>query len=64
VREFVQFDTRQHFGPSRVITEDMVFDLVVVRESEVAVRALVHRLIHGFIVGESSDRRIEHYDTS
>jgi hypothetical protein len=50
VRQFVGLETDHRLGVLGVIMQDVVLDLVVVREPQLAVRALVRELIHVSIV--------------
>jgi hypothetical protein len=48
VRELVRLDRHGHAGVPRVVVQDVVLDLVVVLEPQVAVRALVREILcHG-----------------
>ena len=57
VRQLVWFDRRHHVRPRRMVVQDVVLDLVVVAEPEVAVRALVGEVLHGSIVSPDGLRR-------
>jgi hypothetical protein len=50
VRQLVRFDHRHHVGSRRVVVQDVILDLVVVREPEVAIRALACEILHVAIV--------------
>jgi hypothetical protein len=50
----VQLDAYERLGTVRVITHDVVLDLVVVDEPKFAIRALVYGILHESIVAPSA----------
>jgi hypothetical protein len=52
----VQLDGGERLGTIKVIAQHVIFDLVVVRESQFAVRALVYRLVYTPIVARRNPR--------
>ena len=46
----MELDARRHPGVIGVVDKDVVEDLVVVLEAQFAVRALMGRIVHGFII--------------
>ena len=48
--QLVHLDAGDHFGPFGVVPEHVVNHLVVVHETQVAVRALMRKFFHDFIV--------------
>jgi hypothetical protein len=56
VGKFVQLDGGERLSTIRVIAQYVIFDLVVVRESQFAVRALVYRLVYTPIVARRNPR--------
>jgi hypothetical protein len=62
-RDLVQFDPDDCIGTIGVITQHVILDLVVVRESEFAVGALVGWFVHAWILADSRGRQTGSNDT-